>query len=70
MVILEEILNTKFLTDISHFALRILQNMANVMETIQNKYKTWHDNIIARGKNRILTGYKEKHHIITKIIRW
>jgi hypothetical protein len=40
--------------------------MANVMETIQNKYKQWHDNIIARGKNRILTGYKEKHHIIPK----
>jgi len=36
------------------------------METIQNKYKQWHDNIIARGKNRILTGYKEKHHIIPK----
>ncbi len=33
---------------------------------INNKYKTWHDNIIARGKNRILTGYKEKHHIIPK----
>jgi hypothetical protein len=40
--------------------------MANVMETIQNKYKQWHDNIIARGKNRILTGYKEKHYIIPK----
>lgn len=36
------------------------------METIQNKYKKWHDNIIARGKNRKLTGYKEKHHIIPK----
>ena len=33
---------------------------------IENKYKQWHDNIIARGKNRILTGYKEKHHIIPK----
>jgi len=33
---------------------------------INNKYKTWHDNIIARGKNRILTCYKEKHHIIPK----
>lgn len=36
------------------------------METINNKYKVWHDNIIARGKNRVLTGYKEKHHIIPK----
>jgi len=51
---------------ILHFALQILQNTANVMETIQNKYKQWHDNIIARGKNRKLTGYKEKHHIIPK----
>lgn len=36
------------------------------METINNKYKLWHDNIIARGKNRVLTGYKEKHHIIPR----
>lgn len=36
------------------------------METINNKYKVWHDNIIARGKNRVLTGYQEKHHIIPK----
>ena len=49
-----------------HFAQRILQNLVNTMKTIQNKYKQWHDNIIARGKNRILTGYKEKHHIIPK----
>ncbi len=33
---------------------------------IYNKYKTWHDNIIANGKKRILIGYKEKHHIIPK----
>jgi hypothetical protein len=56
----------KFLTDILHFALRILQNMANVMETIQNKYKVWHDNIIANGKKRKLIGYKEVHHILPK----
>lgn len=36
------------------------------METINNKYKVWHDNIIAKGKNRVLTGYQEKHHIIPK----
>lgn len=36
------------------------------METVDNKYKVWHDNIIARGKDRVLTGYKEKHHIIPK----
>lgn len=36
------------------------------METINNKYKVWHDNIIARGKNRTLTGYKEVHHILPK----
>ena len=36
------------------------------METLNNKYKVWHDNIIARGKNRVLTGYQEKHHIIPK----
>ncbi len=36
------------------------------METVDNKYKVWHDNIIAKGKNRVLTGYQEKHHIIPK----
>jgi phosphotransferase system IIB component len=40
--------------------------MANNMETINNKYKQWHDNIIARGKNRKLSGYKEKHHILPR----
>jgi len=33
---------------------------------INNKYKTWHDNIIAKAKNRTLEGYKEVHHIIPK----
>ena len=36
------------------------------METIQNKYKVWHDNIIANGKKRKLIGYKEVHHILPK----
>jgi hypothetical protein len=36
------------------------------METINNKYKVWHDNIIAKGKNRVLTGYKEIHHILPR----
>jgi len=36
------------------------------METFNNKYKTWHDNIIAKGKKRILLGYKEKHHILPR----
>jgi hypothetical protein len=38
------------------------------METVDNKYKVWHDNIIARGKYRVLTGYKEKHHIIPRCL--
>ena len=25
---------------------------------INNKYKTWHDNIITKAKNRTLIGYK------------
>lgn len=33
---------------------------------IQNKYKLWHDKIIAKAKNRTLEGYKEVHHIIPK----
>jgi len=33
---------------------------------IENKYKVWHDKIIARAKNRTLEGYKEVHHIIPK----
>ena len=38
------------------------------METINNKYKVWHDNIIAKAKNRILEGYKEIHHIIPRCV--
>jgi len=33
---------------------------------IYNKYKKWHDNIIAKAQNRTLEGYKEMHHIIPK----
>jgi hypothetical protein len=33
---------------------------------LENKYKLWHDKIIARAKNRTLEGYKEVHHIIPK----
>ena len=35
---------------------------------LQNKYKFWHDNIINRAKNRKLSGYKERHHIIPKCL--
>jgi hypothetical protein len=35
---------------------------------INNKYKTWHDNIIAKGKNRVLDCYKEKHHILPRCL--
>ena len=38
------------------------------MSIIDNKYKVWHDNIIANGKNRILSGYKEKHHILPRCL--
>jgi len=33
---------------------------------LQNKYTTWYYAIIHRGQDRILTGYKENHHIIPK----
>ena len=33
---------------------------------INNKYKIWHDSIIDRAKNRVLSCYTEKHHIIPK----
>jgi hypothetical protein len=33
---------------------------------IENKYKTWHDNIITKAKNRTLICYKEVHHILPK----
>lgn len=32
----------------------------------QNKYFNWYNSIISRGKNRVLSGYSEKHHIIPK----
>jgi hypothetical protein len=38
------------------------------METINNKYKVWHDNIITKAKNRALTCYTEKHHILPKCL--
>jgi hypothetical protein len=40
--------------------------MVNKMETINNKYKIWHDNIIAKAKSRTLEGYKEIHHILPR----
>lgn len=33
---------------------------------INNKYKSWYDQIILNAQNRSLTGYFEKHHIIPK----
>jgi hypothetical protein len=33
---------------------------------INNKYKKWHDNIIANAQSRVLKGYKEVHHILPK----
>ena len=33
---------------------------------IDNKYKKWHDSIIDRAKNRVLSCYVERHHIIPK----
>lgn len=35
---------------------------------INNKYKTWHDNIIKKAKNRTLEGYKEIHHILPRCL--
>ena len=31
-----------------------------------NKYRLWHNNIIAKAKNRTLDCYKEKHHILPR----
>jgi|SRR6056300_378739 len=33
---------------------------------IDNKYKKWHDSIIDRAKNRVLSCYVERHHIIPR----
>jgi hypothetical protein len=33
---------------------------------INNKYKKWHDSIIDRAKNRVLSCYVERHHVIPK----
>lgn len=33
---------------------------------LDNKYKKWHDSIIDRAKNKVLSCYVEKHHIIPK----
>lgn len=35
---------------------------------INNKYKIWHDNIIANAQSRVLKGYKEKHHILPRSV--
>src|SRR5210317_2591252 len=33
---------------------------------IDHKYKKWYDSIIDRAKNRVLSCYVERHHIIPK----
>ena len=38
------------------------------MQTINNKYKIWHDNIVSKAKSRVLTCYTEKHHILPKCL--
>jgi len=35
---------------------------------IENKYSTWYYNIINKSKNRLLIGYKEKHHILPRCL--
>jgi hypothetical protein len=35
---------------------------------IENKYKVWHDNIIANAQSRVLNCYKEKHHILPRCL--
>ena len=35
---------------------------------INNKYKSWYDSIIQKANNRILSGYKEKHHILPRCL--
>ena len=32
---------------------------------INNKYTNWYNSIINKAKNRTITGYTEKHHIIS-----
>ena len=39
------------------------------METIQNKYKQWHDNIISKAKLRTEERIYEIHHIIPKCLK-
>ena len=31
-----------------------------------NKYQVWYDQLIERARNRVITGYYEKHHIVPK----
>ena len=33
-----------------------------------NKYKSWHDNIISNAQSRVLKGYKEIHHILPRCL--
>jgi len=35
---------------------------------INNKYKSWYDSIIQKAYNRILSSYKEKHHILPRCL--
>lgn len=35
---------------------------------LNNKYSTWYYNIINKSKNRLLIGYKEKHHILPRCL--
>jgi hypothetical protein len=38
----------------------------SAMIFINNKYTTWYNSLINKAKNRTITGYTEKHHIIPR----
>ena len=65
MLMVTATLNTQSHQGTMHYAQRTSQNTGNNM-FLNNKYSTWYYNIINKSKNRLLTGYKEKHHIIPR----
>jgi hypothetical protein len=36
------------------------------MQSLDNKYRKWYNNIVSSAKNRVVEGYTERHHIVPR----
>lgn len=45
-----------------------VQTVSIYVNTKDNKYRKWYNNLIERARNRVINGYTEEHHIIPRSI--